>query len=165
MNVVSRPWKPQDLLDDLQMYIDEEPDNYLNGRRTTMCMARDYLKAYFETGLTPEDFKSNVDIDYVRIIELLKADAEGRLVVLPYQPGQVVWVVRSQTSNGKNLYLREERIARYVISECDVAMCFESGRVSVSKWHWETSVFLTREEAEAALVADKNVGSKDEGVI
>lgn len=48
MNIVSRPWKPQDLLDDLQMYIDEEPDNYLNGRRTAMCMARDYLKEHFE---------------------------------------------------------------------------------------------------------------------
>ncbi len=47
MNIISRPWEPQDLLDDLQMYIDEEPDNYLNGRRTTMCMARDYLKDHF----------------------------------------------------------------------------------------------------------------------
>ena len=48
MNIVSRPWEPQDLLDDLQMYIDEEQDNYLNGRRTTMCMARDFLKEFFE---------------------------------------------------------------------------------------------------------------------
>ena len=46
--IEARPWEPQDLLDDLQMYIDEEPDNYLNGRRTAMCMARDYLKEYFE---------------------------------------------------------------------------------------------------------------------
>ena len=46
--IVSRPWEPQDLIDDLQMYIDEEPDNYLNGRRTAMCMARDYLKKFFE---------------------------------------------------------------------------------------------------------------------
>jgi hypothetical protein len=29
------------------MLIDEEPDNYLNFRRTTMCMARDYLKEHF----------------------------------------------------------------------------------------------------------------------
>ena len=47
MNIISRPWEPQDLLDDLQMYIDEEPNNYLNGRRTTMCMARDFLKEHF----------------------------------------------------------------------------------------------------------------------
>ena len=47
MNIVARPWEPQDLIDDLQMLIDEEPDNYLNFRRTTMCMARDYLKEHF----------------------------------------------------------------------------------------------------------------------
>lgn len=45
--IVSRPWEPQDLIDDLQMLIDEEPDNYLNFRRTTMCTARDYLKEHF----------------------------------------------------------------------------------------------------------------------
>ena len=47
MNIVARPWEPKDLIDDLQMLIDEEPDNYLNHRRTTMCMARDYLKEHF----------------------------------------------------------------------------------------------------------------------
>ena len=46
-SIVSRPWKPQDLIDDLQMYIDEEPDFYLNGRRETMCMAQAYLKEHF----------------------------------------------------------------------------------------------------------------------
>ena len=45
--IVSRPWEPQDLLDDLQLLIDEESDNYLNGRRTTLCMARDYLHDFF----------------------------------------------------------------------------------------------------------------------
>ena len=29
--------------------IDEEPDRYLNDRRTTLCMARDHLKKYFST--------------------------------------------------------------------------------------------------------------------
>ena len=47
MNIVARPWEPQDLIDDLQMFIDEEPDNYLNVRRTTMLMAMDYLKEHF----------------------------------------------------------------------------------------------------------------------
>ena len=47
MNIIARPWEPQDLIDDLQMLIDEEPYNYLNFRRTTMCMARDYLKEHF----------------------------------------------------------------------------------------------------------------------
>jgi hypothetical protein len=43
----ARPWRPQDLIDDLQALIDEEQDKYLNDRHTTLCMARDYLKAYF----------------------------------------------------------------------------------------------------------------------
>ena len=47
MELTSRPWEPQDLIDDLQELIDEEPDTYLNFRRTTMCTARDYLKEYF----------------------------------------------------------------------------------------------------------------------
>ena len=56
-HVEARPWKPQDLLDDLQKMIDEEPDAYLNDRRTTLCTARDYLKEYFNTYL-PEQKKA-----------------------------------------------------------------------------------------------------------
>ena len=37
--------------------IDEEPDAYLNDRRTTLCTARDYLKEYFNTYL-PEQKKA-----------------------------------------------------------------------------------------------------------
>lgn len=36
-HVDARPWKPQDLIDDLQKMIDEEPDAYLNDRCTTLC--------------------------------------------------------------------------------------------------------------------------------
>lgn len=50
MNIVARPWRTEDLLDDLQLLIDEEPDLYLNERRATMCMARDFLKDYFILG-------------------------------------------------------------------------------------------------------------------
>ena len=45
--IISRPWIPQDLIDDLQMLIDEEPNSYTNGKRVTLCMARDYLKKFF----------------------------------------------------------------------------------------------------------------------
>ena len=46
--IVSRPWEPDDLLDDLQEMINEEPDMYLNDKRTTLCMAKDFLKSYFK---------------------------------------------------------------------------------------------------------------------
>lgn len=42
--IVARPWCFQDLLDDLQYMIDEEPNTYMNERRTTLCMAKDYLE-------------------------------------------------------------------------------------------------------------------------
>jgi hypothetical protein len=45
--LIARPWTPQDLLDDLQDIINEEPDNYLNTRRTTLEMALAYLKEHF----------------------------------------------------------------------------------------------------------------------
>lgn len=55
VRIEARPWEPQDLIDDLQLMIDEEPDNYLNGNRTTLCMARDYLKKFFaEESLRPK---------------------------------------------------------------------------------------------------------------
>ena len=47
MNIVARPWTPQDLLDDLQDIIDEESDNYLNTRRTALLMAKAYLTEHF----------------------------------------------------------------------------------------------------------------------
>ena len=47
MKIEARPWRPQDLLDDLQEIIDEESDNYLNTRRTTQEMALAYLKEHF----------------------------------------------------------------------------------------------------------------------
>lgn len=48
MKMIAKPWEPQDLLDDLQEIIDQEADTYTNTRRTTLCMARDYLKEYFQ---------------------------------------------------------------------------------------------------------------------
>lgn len=50
MRIVAKPWEPQDLLDDLQGIIDEESDNYLNTRRTTLETALAYLEEYFGKG-------------------------------------------------------------------------------------------------------------------
>ena len=60
IRMMARPWQPQDLLDDLQLLIDEEPDSYLNDRRTTLCMARDFLKEYFAKDLQPESSNEQV---------------------------------------------------------------------------------------------------------
>lgn len=86
MNIESRQWKPQDLLDNLQKMIDEEPDDYCNERRWTLCTARDYLKQYFmqpDEPLVMEDFTivgesekqtagGGTLMDYERLIARLK---------------------------------------------------------------------------------------------
>ena len=47
IKMTARPWQPQDLLDDLQQMIDEQPDNYLNTERQTLCTAKAYLEEHF----------------------------------------------------------------------------------------------------------------------
>lgn len=76
---------------------------------------------------------------------------ENGVIVPPYKCGTVVYVVRSQTSNGKNLYMRKERIDHYRTFNDGTYMIFESGRVSVRNDQWSRSVFATPEEAEQVL--------------
>lgn len=115
IKIEARPWTPQDLLDDLQGIIDEEPDRYLNTRRTTICMALDYLKEYFDTGLTPDEItameiivleRKMADIESVngvpieRVIQLVEAEKEKgandplNLEDLREMDGEPVWVER-----------------------------------------------------------------------
>lgn len=84
----------------------------------------------------------------VRLADHLLANG---VIVPPVKVGQMVYVLRSQTSDGKNLYLRAERISHYRVFGETSFMCFESQRGSVADHLWHTSVFLTREEAEKAL--------------
>lgn len=88
------------------------------------------------------------DKDVDRLVDRILADGWMRP---PFTIGQTVYVLRSKTSNGKNLYLKEERVDHYRVFKDGRFMCFESGRTSVSDHLWETSVFPTREEAEKAL--------------
>lgn len=78
------------------------------------------------------------------------------VIVPPYRCGTVVYVVRSQTSNGKNLYMRKERIDHYRTFNNGTFMIFESGRISVRDDQWGRCVFATPEEAEQALKGECN---------
>jgi hypothetical protein len=73
------------------------------------------------------------------------------VIVPPFKVGTHVYVLRSKTSNGKNLYLREEHIDHYRIFGERAYMCFFSDRTSVPNYLWGKTVFLIREEAEKAL--------------
>ena len=125
------------------------------------------LKAYEDTGLTPEDIKSALTeaalvnlaaqalgMEPARLRELYKADKDGRVVVLPCKVGDTVWIVGAV----RKLYSAKVRtffcghpsavrgrdpdghIHMIRTTECDIPMQ-EFGK----------TVFLSREEAEKAL--------------
>lgn len=133
------------------------------------------LKAYEDTGLTPEEIKTPFTEDAMlnlaaqalgvepsRLRELAVADKDGRVVVLPCKVGDILWI----TGSIRRLYSAKVRtffighpsgvrwgdndggIQMIRTTECDVPMC-DFGK----------TVFLTREEAEKALAEME--GKKD----
>lgn len=129
------------------------------------------LKAYEDTGLTPEQCKNaKVIIESAfsddtskaeRIRELLKADKDGRLVVLPCKVGDTVWV----TSNPWTGKLLKKPLDAYVNGMkmyshgLYVNLLFDTRKINGTRDyeinHIGKTVFLTREEAEKALEAMK----------
>ena len=123
----------------------------------------DRLAAYEDSGLEPKDIISAVDmakiacalhelnaykdlgpIDHIR--DLIKAEQDGRLVVLPCKVGDTVYQI-----DAERVYESE---VKWIIFDCnDIA--FDERAIGVS-------IFLTREEAEAAL-AEKGSTNEDSG--
>lgn len=131
---------------------------------STACMQRqvwEKLKAYEDTGLTPEEVNDAVvgaklmakakvvsafGVAAERLRELAEADKAGRVVVLPCKPGDGLWTFCSHpveqvysftvtdisTLNGRTMLNT---------SRCGVIDARDVGK----------TVFLTREEAEEAL--------------
>lgn len=117
----------------------------------------DRLAAYEDTGLEPEDLRDYLPmlrewrqntgaLRYV--IELVKADAEGRLQVLPCRVGDVLWDTEGLT----------ESSSRHIVLGFAVLKCLNmvhlSGGQSLPVSEIGKTVFLTREEAEAALAKE-----------
>ena len=117
------------------------------------------LAAYEDTGLTPEDCARATEIDDIlldeyypigRMRELIKADKDGRVVVLPCKVGDVLY--RASPSG-----VVVHRVANVMY------------RGLTSRWYIDTipnlpyaseelgkTTFLTSEEAEKALEAKKD---------
>ena len=126
------------------------------------------LAAYEDTGLSPQacaeareagKVLSSCDISFGRLAELLTADKDGRLVVLPVRP------VLTQ-SIGSMLYIIEEgEIVEDSLCEALIGMASNgdinifyttlSDQISFEQSDIGKTVFLTREEAEKALGAMK----------
>lgn len=134
------------------------------------------LAAYEDTGLEPEDIKrafneaavlklagQALGITPDRLRELAQADKEGRCVVLPCKIGDIVYEIRyTAENNSPRKYARK-------IFDCSVSVCTWRMReqpdmcyVSEKKCtksdfaFMGRTVFLTREEAEAALEGMKD---------
>ena len=126
---------------------------------TAIC---ERLAAYEDTGLSPQacaeareagKVLSSCDISFGRLAELLTADKDGRVVVLPCKVGDTVWI----TGSVRRLYSEKVRTffcgdPSYGRGEADnnVQMIRTTGcDIPIHKFN--KTVFLTREEAEKAM--------------
>lgn len=92
-----------------------------------------------------EDLGEKLDIDHIR--DLLQAEQDGRLVVIPCKVGDTVYVI-GESCDFCETYLDEpERCMRCEKGHYAEERGFELWMLS----ELNESIFLTREEAEAAL--------------
>ena len=131
------------------------------------------LAAYEDTHMMPADVMSMRmdmaiitallhDCDVDRMRELAEADRAGRLVVLPCKVGDTVWVTRNPWT-GKLLkkpldaYVNGVKMYSHGIY---VNLLFDTRKINGTRDyeinHIGKTVFLTHEEAEAALEAMKD---------
>ena len=123
------------------------------------------LAAYEDTGLTPQacaeareagKVLSSCDISFRRLAELLTADRDGRLVVLPCKAGDRLYEVtgRKTISVYKVRAIRVELLGLFI--EWDIVEGFVWQSLSgINAGEIGKTVFLTREEAKKALEAMK----------
>ena len=124
------------------------------------------LAAYEDTGLTPQacaeareagKVLSSCDISFGRLAELLTADRDGRLVVLPCKVGDMLYEVtgRKTISVYKVRAIRAELFGLFI--EWDIVEGFVwQSLTGINAGEIGKTVFLTREEAEKALEAMKD---------
>ena len=120
------------------------------------------LAAYEDTGLTPEDCARATEIDDIlldeyypsgRMRKLIKADKDGRVVVLPCKVGDTVWAILDGAK-----YARECKVDFVNIGSFGTTIVFvvKDGlreQYGVTAAAFGKTVFLTRKEAEKALEA------------
>lgn len=131
--------------------------------------AANRLADYEDTGMTPEAFQSYVVFlqDLIgnqkasealdRFRQLVKADRDGRLVVLPCKPGDTVYEVTSRKtiSEYRVKAIRVELFCTFI--EWDIVAGFVDKSIfGVPVDEIGKTVFLTHEEAEEALEGKRN---------
>lgn len=133
------------------------------------------LAAYEETGLTPEEIKDIIAVgssDLAKMLRtlinngetehmrnILTAEAEGRLMVLPCAVGDKVWIPGHKfASEIETIVINREEGLYFEYAEYDrsyeLTECWDEGNFTANDIG--KTVFLTREEAEAALEGESN---------
>ena len=123
-----------------------------------LCAWTDELKAYRETGLTPEEVTalqvSNQELKK-EALPILQAKVQGRLVILPCGLGETVYAnfaIRGDYLREKDKPYPCEVVFIGLSKEPFMHIQFKNGRVFPVKFcEVGKTVFTTREAAEAAL--------------
>ena len=120
---------------------------------------KDRIAAYEDTGLTPEEIAAmqHTLSEYHKVADpLLKAQADGRLVVLPCKVGQRVFALLDTDKHISECEVKQIGLGNE-IGFVGIEPIGARGReYGVSIKGFGKTVFLTREAAEAALEAMKN---------
>ena len=113
------------------------------------------LAAYENTGLAPEDISGPWH-------ELFLAECEGRLLVLPYNVGDTVWLIEDPWTGSplkKPLECEVNAIKKYSHGVY-INILFDTRKFNGTRdfniEYFGKSAFTTREEAEAALKGEGN---------
>ena len=124
------------------------------------------LRQYLDTGMTPEqceNAKAIIESAFSddtskaeRIRELLKADKAGRLVVLPCKVGDIVWANLDGMRHTRKCVIEFANIGSHVTTIVFSTVDGLREQYGVNPVSFGKTVFLTREEAEAALEAMKD---------
>ena len=133
------------------------------------------LKAYEDTGLTPEEIKAPLTEDTMinlaaqalgvepsRLRELALADKDGRVVVLPCKVGDILWITgsirRLYSAKVRTFFIGHPSGVRWGDNDGGIQM-IRTTECDVPMRDFGRTVFLTREEAEKALAEME--GKKD----
>ena len=123
------------------------------------------LKAYEDTGLEPamcanyktfEDKAISKGVTFKRIVALMEADRAGRLVVLPCQSGEHVFTLLDGQKRVRECEVKYAVLDGWLKVFYIEPIGAPGNLYSVPFGAFGQTVFLTREEAEAALEAMKD---------
>ena len=120
----------------------------------TQTQVWERLKAYEDAGLSPqacaeareiEETLSGCDYSISRMVELMKADKDGRVIVLPAKKGDTLYAV---TRFGIEKRVVKEIAAPFFYNSYESS---DRAALPTAIRNFGKTVFLSREEAEKAL--------------